>query len=88
MIEHFAGQTPEEQHKAMQRAFYNVFSTEEGTAVLNVILTDLHYFTPTKTEGDVALSNYAKILLNDRLGIDNTVIQTDLLIKSKQVKGE
>lgn len=87
MIKKWPGKTPEEQNKAMQRAFRRVFDTEEGKAVLNVILNDLHYFTPCKTEDEVALNNYAKILINERLDFTDTVEYTDALFKCSS-KGE
>ena len=89
MLTKWPGKTPEEQNIAMQRAFRHVFGTEEGIAVLNVILTDLHYFIPCKTDGDVALSNYAKVLLNERLNLTDTVKITDALMNcGPEMKGE
>lgn len=89
MITKWPGNTPEEQNQAMQRAFRRVFGSEEGIAVLNVILNDLHYFTPCSSTEDNALCNYAKVLINERMDLTDTVRYTDLLVKSKdEVKGE
>lgn len=89
MIKTWPGKTPEEQNEAMQRAFRHVFGTEEGTAVLNVILADLHYFTPCKTQDEVALNNYAKVLVTERMNLNDTVKYTDALLKcSSDKKGE
>lgn len=72
--------TPEEQRKALQAMFRKVFSTPEGRVVLNTILNDLRYFTKAEYESEYVLSDYAKTLLHDRLGITDTMAVTDCLI--------
>lgn len=72
----------ETQKKELQRIMRNVFSTEEGKIALNVLLTDLHYFDLCTNEGQAALSNYAKILITERLGIVNTINITNAMIET------
>lgn len=83
MDKNIPGETEEEQFKNMQRFFREVFSTEKGKTVLNIILTDLHYFDLCKTEGEVALNNYAKLLIHDRMGLNDTVNITECLLKGE-----
>lgn len=75
------GDTPEEMNKNLQRYFREVFSSPKGKVVLNVILTDLNYFDTCKDTEDMALNNYAKVLLSERLGLKDTVKITDLLLE-------
>lgn len=71
---------PEEQRKALQQMFRKVFSTPEGKVVLNTILNDLRYFSKAEYESEYILSDYAKTLLHDRLGITDTMAVTDCFI--------
>ena len=73
------GENEEEINKNLIRYFREVFSTDKGRAVLNVILTDLHYFDVCTDDEDRALSNYAKMLISSRLGMVDTVAITDSL---------
>lgn len=73
------GETPEEQNKNLQAMFREVFKTEKGQAVLSVILSDLHYFSRCTTEKDAALCDYAKSLIQNRLGFSNTMSLTERL---------
>ena len=75
------GETEAEKIEYIQEYFREVFTTEKGKAVLNILLTDLHYFDTLKNEEDMALNNYAKYMLNVRMGIKDTVAITDCLIK-------
>ena len=76
----FENLTPEEQNKELQKIFREVFSSEKGKIVLNVLLDDLHYFKLCRCEEDHALNNYAKILVGVRMGyVDTFSISNKLL---------
>ncbi len=77
---------PEEQKKALQRIFRHVFTTDEGKFVLNVLLSDLRYFRQAENESDHVLCDYAKQLLRERLGIENTEVITASLIDAIKEK--
>ena len=64
--------TPEEQAKEERRMFREVFGTPHGKIVLTQILIDLKYFGVCHGEGEEALNNYAKYLLQERLDINDT----------------
>lgn len=64
-------ETPEQQNKELVKMFRNVFSTPNGKIVLGVILEDLYYFKQCKNDEDRALNNYAKALIQTRLGIND-----------------
>ena len=70
-IPDFDGLTPYQAQKKLQKYFREVFSSEHGKIVLGAILEDLYYFDGTNSERTAALSDYAKRLLSDRLGINN-----------------
>ena len=76
----FEGKDIKVQKKEMQRLMRRVFSTPEGKTALNVLLTDLHYFDVTKSEGEAALRNYAAYLITERLGIVDTIAVTDAML--------
>lgn len=86
MINKLPGNTPEEQNEYLQRTFRNVFNTDDGKVVLNVILDDLHYFKETKCADDVALSNYARVLISERLGFSDTISRTEKLFECEHKK--
>ncbi|MCQ2242098.1 hypothetical protein [Treponema sp.] len=52
--------------------FRELFMSDTGKFVFNVILEDLNFFQPCHTDGEVALRNYATFLIEERLGIKNT----------------
>lgn len=68
----FENLSPEEQNKELQKIFREVFSTEKGKIVLNVLLDDLQYFRVCKSDADTALNNYAKVLIGVRMGFTDT----------------
>lgn len=74
--------TAAEQNVKLQEMFREVFGSENGKIVLGVILEDLYYFSSTNNEATAALSNYAKTLLAQRLGINNTKRIIDELFKT------
>lgn len=73
------GSTPEEKESYIQKYFREVFGSAQGKAVLNILLTDLHYFDLCEDEEDMHLSNFAKHLLGNRMGLKDTVAITDCL---------
>lgn len=69
-----------ENNDKIVRMFRELFSSPNGQIVLNQLLTDLRYFDECKTEDDTALSNYAKFLIKERLGVNlNKKITASLL---------
>lgn len=73
--------SPAEQNAEMIRMFRRVFDTKEGRIVLGIILEDLHYFVQCTNPDAAALNNYAKILLQKRLGINKTMEIIDALMQ-------
>lgn len=73
------GKTPEEKEVYIQKYFREVFGSAQGKAVLNILLTDLHYFDICEDAEDMYLSNFAKHLLSNRMGLKDTVAITDCL---------
>lgn len=74
----------EPEHKQileLRRMYWNVFSSEEGKIVLTSILEDLHFFSPCLSDAENALNNYAKHLVNNRLGISSSYDKTINLLK-------
>lgn len=76
-MDSFLSDDEKEQNYKLQEAFHKVFETPEGKIVFNALLNDLHYFDICKTEGDVALRNYATFLINQRLGVKDTLYVTN-----------
>lgn len=75
-----AGNSPAEYNENVQKTFREVFTTEKGAAVLNILLNDLYLFAPVNTDEARSLENYAKFFLSERLGIRDTIAITDALI--------
>jgi hypothetical protein len=61
----FFGETVE---KDVQEIYRRTFDTDAGRQVLAHMLVELHFFDELVSEEEVALSNYARKLLN-RLGL-------------------
>lgn len=72
----------EQKDKKMKDAFKRVFTSPEGKIVLEQILIDLGYFRASNDDTENALSNYAKYLLYERLGINDTKEVTAKLLDS------
>ena len=70
----------EEQAKQMKKMFREVFGTPHGKIVLGVILEDLYYFSACHNDEARALSNYAKCLISNRLGINDHKKRIDNLL--------
>jgi hypothetical protein len=68
--------------KEINRLFQRIFMTEEGKVCLNILLSDLRFFRPCESVEDKALSEYAKVFLRERLGIEDTSVITDAIIKT------
>ena len=63
------------QEKELRRMYRTVFSSEEGKIVLATLLEELCFFRECKTEEEQTLNNFAKHLIQGRLGIvDNLEI--------------
>ena len=78
---------PEKQKKEIQRLFNEVFSTDNGKVVLNVLLSDLRYFRPAITDAEKSLCEYAKILLRERMGLKNTQLMTESILETCRTQG-
>lgn len=78
---------PEEQARALQITCRRLFSTDDGRIVFNMLMTDLRFFDEASTGAEVALSEYAKFFLRERLGIVNTLEISDALMKTMNVTG-
>jgi hypothetical protein len=68
--------------KEINRLFQSIFMTEKGKVCLNILLSDLRFFRPCESVEDKALSEYAKVFLRERLGIEDTSVITDAIIKT------
>ena len=79
----FENKSEEEQRKELQRILRETFSTPNGKIAFNMILSDLHFFTPTKTETETSLANYAKYLITERMGIVDTIAITDFMLQTE-----
>ncbi len=87
VIPGFENSPPDEQANALKAICQRVFTTEEGRIVFNMLMTDLRFFDEANTEAEVALSEYAKFFLRERLGIVNTLDATNALMKTLTVTG-
>ena len=74
--------TKEQIEDEIHRMFRSTFSTEDGKNCLNFILSDLFYFDVCNSENEKTLCNYGKFLVNERLGIKDTIAITDFMIDS------
>lgn len=83
VIPGYSNLTEEEQNEVLQETFREVFESEKGKIVLNVILEDLHFLEPCKNEEDRALNNYAKFFILERLGIKDSLSITDAVFSCK-----
>lgn len=86
-MDRLPGKSPEEQNRYLQQCFHEVFSTDKGKIVFNVLLNDLRFFSTCYTEQDNALRNYATVLIQERLGIKNTLVMSNYLTTCK-ITGE
>jgi len=76
----FETATEAEQKKQLQRIFREVFSTEQGKIVFNVLLEDMRLFTLCATEQDKALCEYAKFMISERMGINDIPFITNQML--------
>jgi hypothetical protein len=76
--------TDEEKNKLLVAACRRVFSTEDGKIVLNMLLTDLYYFTAAPDEGGEALNEYAKFFIRERLGVRDTVALSNAIVSEAE----
>lgn len=75
--------TPEEQHERMREIFRNVFMSDEGRIVFNIILDDLNFFKPARDEAERARNEYAKFLISDRMGFEDTFSLSNKLLEGE-----
>lgn len=74
--------SPEEQNIQLVEICKQVFGTNEGKIVLNMLLTDLFFFENTHTEKEQALNEYAKFFIRERLGVSDTKSLSDLIAET------
>lgn len=74
--------TKKDEEEEIHRIFRETFKTEDGKKCLNFILNDLLYFDVCRTQDEQALANYGKILVNQRLGITDTIALSDFMIEN------
>ena len=61
-----------EADKRMTECFRRVFSTDDGKRVLHQLLLDLQFFNyQINSPQEIALNNYAKLMIFKRLGCNN-----------------
>ena len=77
-----ATQGKDTENAEIQKTFRDLFITEQGRKVLNVLLNDMCYFQPCKTEGETALRNYATFLLEERMGYKDTISLTNKILEA------
>jgi|JFJP01.1.fsa_nt_gi hypothetical protein len=72
---------PSEKESKIQEIGKKLFSTPDGAIWLATVLDDLRYNGTVRSEGEVALRNYATVLLRDRIGVvkDSMAVTTALL---------
>lgn len=76
----YENSTPEKQQEILIETFRRVFKSEDGRVVLNALLFDLHYFSEATTDSEMALNQYAKYFIKNRLGIKNTFALSNAII--------
>jgi hypothetical protein len=72
--------TAQEQHTILTDTCRRVFTSNDGKVVLNMLLTDLHFFDECRSETETALNNYAKFFIRDRLGVGNTLALSNTVL--------
>lgn len=83
---HWSHDLPEEERlQAIDEAFQSVLgnvSDDKVVLVVTTILEDLHYYDKVNTEGERALNDYAKALL-ERIGVADSFEMTRALLRTK-----
>jgi hypothetical protein len=77
-----ARMSPQQKNRKLQETCQKVFSTPEGKAVLNVLLTDLFLYEKASTDEEKYLAEYAKFFVRERLGVGDTVALTDQIAET------
>jgi hypothetical protein len=76
--------TEEEKNKLLVETCQRLFSTGDGRIILNMLLTDLYYFTAAPDEGGEALNEYAKFFIRERLGVRDTVALSNAIVSEAE----
>jgi hypothetical protein len=79
--------TPEEQNDLLVEICREVFATNAGKVVLNMLMTDLHLFEFSDGERDRYLNDYAKFFIRHRLGVRDTKNMTDFIAETAASEG-
>ena len=74
------GESDREYNENVKKTFQEVFMSEKGAAVLNILLNDMHVFEEVHSAEEVALRNYARFFLLERLGVADSIAVTDAIL--------
>jgi len=77
----------EEQNDLLVEICRQVFSSEAGKIVLNMLMTDLCLFEYAPDEREKYLNDYAKYFIRQRLGVRDTKSFTDFLAETAAAGG-
>jgi hypothetical protein len=64
--------------KQARRIFQKVFLSKDGLEVLRILLNDWCFFDICNTEQKRTLNEYAKVFLNDYLGLNGIEVYTEI----------
>ena len=79
--------TARERNAALVETCRKVFGTDEGKAVLNMLLADLRLFGAADTKRERALNEYAKFFMRERMGVRDTKALTDFIAETAAAAG-
>ena len=73
-----SGNVNEKKQEEFKRIFRNLFLTREGVEVLRILLNDWCFFGFCRNKRDRIMNEYAKFFLNERLGLADINVYTEL----------
>jgi len=79
--------TPEERNEMLVETCRKVFNTDDGRIVLNMLLADLRLYENLNTKRELALNEYAKFFIRERLGVRDTKAMTDFIAETAFTEG-
>jgi hypothetical protein len=71
------GNVNRKSEKEMQRLFRRVFLSPDGQEVLRILLNEWSFFDICDTEQKRVLNDYAKIFLQEHLGLSQITVYTE-----------
>ena len=72
----------EEKNEMLVETCQRVFATDDGKIVLNMLLTELGFFTEANGERERHLNNFAKYFIRERLGVREEKVLTDFIAQT------